>query len=436
MLTYSRDIDRFGALGDTFLYASKSAQGLVIVLADSHALYDVAPGLASALNQRGYAVAIVNSGNILFNAEVSHAECIDAVTLLDVYSQHLQELFHFDHYKKPILIGLGGAASQVYVILQQAPSNLFSAGFSVGFQPVMHTSVLPCAGQSEPVWHMQQESVVLLPRKVIAAPWFTVGDNNDDFTKIATGVFPFKTDSDVEAITTTLLTALESLSDSVAQQSSASIDDLPLVELPIVPESLTSPPDYFVIIVSGDGGWANIDREIGNTLNAKGIPVVGWNSLQYFWTRKNPDQMGADLSRVIDYYQEQWQLHNVLLIGYSLGADVLPFMITRLTASQRSSIISVALIGLSDNIDFEFHVTDWVSNENENLTPVLPELQKIQGVRIQCFYGEDDDSLCSSVDPAVITVVRKPGDHHFNGDYEGLAEAILHFASVPQKTVN
>jgi hypothetical protein len=37
------------------------------------------------------------------------------------------------------------------------------------------------------------------------------------------------------------------------------------------------------VVVSGDGGWAGIDRDLGEELAREGLPVVGLNSLQYFW---------------------------------------------------------------------------------------------------------------------------------------------------------
>ena len=52
----------------------------------------------------------------------------------------------------------------------------------------------------------------------------------------------------------------------------------------IDPESDSA--DYFAVIISGDGGWASIDRQIGNDLADKGVQVVGLNALKYFWTRK------------------------------------------------------------------------------------------------------------------------------------------------------
>ena len=47
------------------------------------------------------------------------------------------------------------------------------------------------------------------------------------------------------------------------------------------------------VIYSGDGGWRDIDKDIAGALQEKGIPVVGVDSLRYFWSEKTPDQVAA-----------------------------------------------------------------------------------------------------------------------------------------------
>ena len=101
---------------------------------------------------------------------------------------------------------------------------------------------------------------------------------------------------------------------------------LPLVEVPAKQPA----GDLLAVIVSGDGGWAGIDHDVANDLASKGVPVVGLNSLQYFWNARTPDGAAADLQRIARHYLPAWGRQQLLLVGYSLGADVLPFMASRL----------------------------------------------------------------------------------------------------------
>src|SRR4051812_27433577 len=83
-----------------------------------------------------------------------------------------------------------------------------------------------------------------------------------------------------------------------AATASASTPKLPLIEVP----STGGNSDTLVVFVSGDGGWAPIDREIAKVFAANGMPVVGLNALQYFWTKRTPENASRDLRTIINHY--------------------------------------------------------------------------------------------------------------------------------------
>ena len=199
--------------------------------------------------------------------------------------------------------------------------------------------------------------------------------------------------------------------------------DLPIIEIPAQPG--TPSGDSFALIMSGDGGWAGLDKEVAQALTAQGIPVVGLDSLRYFWSARTPDGLAADTDRMIRYYLAHWARKRVLLIGYSQGADVLPFAVNRLPPATRARIALTALMSMSEHALFEFHVSSWISDDNSG-PATLPEVNRISGTPVLCIYGEDDrDSLCPKLDPSKVRIVKLKGGHHFNGDYAALARAIL-----------
>jgi type IV secretory pathway VirJ component len=179
------------------------------------------------------------------------------------------------------------------------------------------------------------------------------------------------------------------------------------------------------VIISGDGGWAGIDREIGAVLAAKGIPVVGLNSLQYFWRPRTPDEAGRDLTRILRHYLEARHARDVLLVGYSLGAEVLPFMASRLPDDLRSHVRLVALLGPGRTATFEFHVSQWLGGSGHG-PPTAPEIDRLTGMRVLCLYGANEtDSACPEIRRGAADIVRLAGGHHFGGAYAGLADRIL-----------
>jgi type IV secretory pathway VirJ component len=197
---------------------------------------------------------------------------------------------------------------------------------------------------------------------------------------------------------------------------------LPLIEVP----ATKGTSDTLVVFVSGDGGWAKIDRSISKILAENGMPVVGLSALQYFWTKRTPDSAARDLQSILEKYLATWKKERVLFVGYSRGADVLPFMINRLPAELRSKTRLIALLGPSPKVEFEFHVGDWMRASSKSGYQVKPEVDRLSSQNIVCLFGEDDtDSLCPIVSGPRIKTVMLKGAHHFDGGYEKLARVIL-----------
>jgi type IV secretory pathway VirJ component len=192
---------------------------------------------------------------------------------------------------------------------------------------------------------------------------------------------------------------------------------LPLVH--IAPTAGTS--DTAVIFVSGDGGWASLDKGVSKVFAANGMLVVGLDALKYFWKKRTPEEASADLERII----AETHKPRVIVAGYSRGADVLPAMISRLPAATRGRIRLIALLGASPRVEFEFHVADWLHSSSKGML-IKPEVDKLSGEHILCVAGEDDkDSLCPQLRGPNIDVVILKGSHHFDGDYAQLGRIVL-----------
>jgi len=183
--------------------------------------------------------------------------------------------------------------------------------------------------------------------------------------------------------------------------------------------------DTFAILLSGDGGWAGLDKDVADVLSQRGIPVAGLDSLRYFWTARTPAGVAADIDRMLRYYAQHWGRKRALLIGYSQGADVLPFAVNRLPPQSRALVKLTALIGIGETAAFEFHVSNWIGSGSGEL-PTGVELARMSAADTLCLYGDgDDESVCPKVAAAHARVIKLPGGHHFGGNYDGLANLIL-----------
>ena len=201
--------------------------------------------------------------------------------------------------------------------------------------------------------------------------------------------------------------------------------DLPLIELPATGKDAKK-DDRLAIILSGDGGWADIDRQLGEELSKRGVAVVGFDSLKYFWRRKDPAQAAADLERVIAHYSAQWNRQRIVLVGYSFGADVLPFLWENLSAATRAKVSHVALLALSAEASFEITVGGWVGVESKEQVPTVPAIRAMAGPHVLCVQAlEDTDDPCPGLKANGIEALALPGDHHFDRDYKKVSDLVF-----------
>jgi type IV secretory pathway VirJ component len=385
--------------------------------------------VAQQLQQRGAMVVGIDLREFTASLEADGAACVFPDGDLENLSHFVQAYYHLPNYLPPMLVGYSSGATLAYAVLAQAPRDTFASALSLGFCPISKLQKPLCKGSG-----------------VIGNPWVVMQGENDrlcpaaaarDFVaKVPGAAFvPLPHVDETFAPASKWLPQFQAAFDSLAAHgarvraapSPAVLGDLPIVEVPARAGAL--PSDSFAIIMSGDGGWAGLDRDIAAALAADGIPVVGLDSLRYYWTARTPDGLAADTDRMINYYLAHLSKQRVLLIGYSQGADVLPFAVNRLPEATRARVSLAAVLGLSEHALFEFHVSSWISDRNSG-RPTLPEVERMTGMPVLCIYGEDEkDSLCPKLDPKRFSVVKLKGGHHFDGDYAGLAREILSSAA-------
>lgn len=219
----------------------------------------------------------------------------------------------------------------------------------------------------------------------------------------------------------------------------AELGDLPLIEVPprkiAEAESAGGTLDTsFAVLLTGAGGWVRIDSVLSDELADNGLPVVGFNALKYFWRRRTPEETAEDVARTMEYYMRAWSRSRVVLIGYSLGADVLPFVVNRLPTDLRTHIAATVLIGISDTASFEFHLRDWVPSAEAPGKPIAPELERLEVAKVLCLYGAGErHSLCPRLAQAGARSEEIGSGHHLGGEYREIAHRILSVVGTPDE---
>jgi type IV secretory pathway VirJ component len=409
-----------------------------------------ADAMSRQLMHQGAMVTGIDWLKLKANLEADDAQCAFPDGDLENLSHFVQAYFHAPAYLSPVLVGIGSGATMAYAMLAQAPRNTFAAALTLGFCPSLDLEKPLCKGSGlESTHRIHGRGVDLPPLRALGNPWLNLQGGNDRVCPPAAArTFIAQVQGAANVILPNVGADFASLPGWMPQYTAgyiklatqnptraapppASLSDLPVVEVPAqsVPSGMARTDmalsDAFAIIMSGDGGWAGLDQDVAAALSAKGIPVVGLDSLRYYWTARTPDGLAADTDRMIRYYAAHFDKQRVLLIGYSQGADVLPFAVNRLSTATHSKVALTAVMGMSEHALFEFHLTSWISDSHSG-PATLPEINRISGMPVLCIYGADEtDSLCPKLDPKKFTIVELKGGHHFDGDYGNLARQIL-----------
>jgi type IV secretory pathway VirJ component len=406
--------------------------------------------MAGALASDGTLVAGVDTAQLFADLEKDGGDCVLPDGDLENLSHYVQAYYKVPTYYTPILIGHSAGATLAYTSLAQAPPGIFGGALTLSFCVDLDLRKPLCQVQGLR-YSKLKTGFRLLPPPQLQAPWIALHGVKDHICPIADArAFVAQTKG-------ARLVELPNLAHSytgsgadwlpqfkaafesiVATQVTprlpappASLADLPIVEVEASPTAVPGSSDSFAVLLSGDGGWAGIDKEVAGLLADRGVPTAGVDSLRYFWTARTPAGLAQDIDRIVRYYAFHWKKKNVLLVGYSQGADVLPFAVHRLPPATRALVKLTTLIGVSENAAFEFHVANWIGSDGDGL-PVAPEMSKLSAANTLCVYGDDDnESICPKVSPRNARLIKLPGGHHFGGNYLPLAQLVIGAGVAP-----
>lgn len=400
--------------------------------------------------------------------EHSDVRCWFAAGELEEIAKAIEKTYRLPRYVPSVLVGYSSGATAVYGALAQAPPGTFAGAVSLGFCPDLevarplcgrgdwkppydtkkHRSDLPAKPDLEtgeggrPVWIALQGDVdqVCDPGGTVKFVGGIPAAKVVSLAKVGHGfAVPRNWGNAFDESVTTMLETGSVMEPSAAREavaappapSAATVEQrLTALDLPLSvswPESARA----VLVFVSGDGGWAELDRKVAEGLHSRGIAVVGWNALRYFWEEKTPDRFRADLARVVDTLPEGIP---VFAGGYSFGAEVVPAALAERSASPLPSLSRVAglvLLAPGPYATFEVSPLDWIrSSSSPTRHPVRSAIEGETAVPVLCLEPGEGETGCPP--PAAsgrVRAERLPGGHHFGGDFSGLVERVASFVT-------
>jgi type IV secretory pathway VirJ component len=397
-------------------------RGYVVLFSDTGGWTSKDDARLEAIAHAGALAVGVDTDAYLDRAARLDPRCLQMLGDAEGLSRQLQRQNPGAEYYFPILAGIGKGGALAEAILAQAPAATLGGAVSIDPWNSVGTSRNFCsrvltrddAGETwffdvpilKNFWDVGLSSSASTARR---AHFVTLAELVPQME-----VHLLPTDPDAGTIASLIAPHL-------APDNFATVAGLPLIELPAEPRTRA-----MAVFLSGDGGWRDIDKTIGENLQTMGVSVVGWDSLRYFWRKKSPDETAADLAAVIRTYGAKWRADKVALIGFSFGADVLPFVYNRLPPPLRERVAMITLLSSSRAADWEIRIVGWLgAAPSSEATPIEPAIRQISGKKIQCFYGDQDtNSNCAALASSGAEVFEKHGLHHFDGNYGLIAHEI------------
>jgi type IV secretory pathway VirJ component len=186
---------------------------------------------------------------------------------------------------------------------------------------------------------------------------------------------------------------------------------IPVGDLPLVPIQAARGP-LLAVPLTGDGGSAAGDKSLAVAFLRHDVAVVGLSSPRYLAHERTRHQAAGDLARILRHFLDAWHRERVVIVGYSRGADIGPFMVSRLPAALRDRVALTALLGPGERASFKLGLLDLFRAHGRQGLPVSSEVAKLRDTPVLCIYGpRDAGAICPSLQEAGLAraVVRTGG---------------------------
>jgi type IV secretory pathway VirJ component len=441
-ITITEDSVEFGKFGIVHLYKPNVAPTEVVffVSGDAGWKYGVID-MAKQLAKKGALVAGIDILHYFKVLKKDEEKCYYISADFESLSQFIQKKYEFDNYQIPILAGYSSGATLVYGIIAQAPNETYKGAIALGFCPDLEINKPLCEGSG-----LKADSIkngyLLRPRKNMSSIFIALTGKLDNVCNLqSTQEFMAKLEksklyylpkvghgfSNQKNWMPQFIQAYDTICQSVIQQKSQ-IDTAGLgsLDIKVYPAKKIDNNLPMLIGISGDGGWRGLVDNMSNGFSEKGVPVVGIDALRYFWKYVSPEKVADDVSKIIVNYTKVWKKSKVVLMGYSFGANIIPFIIDRLPADIKSKVSMAIMLSPDDHADFEFHFASWLDKSSKDAFPVLPEILKLNGLKTLVFFGDEEkDPLKHDIPANIAKIIEVPGDHRYKDDRNKLVALIM-----------
>jgi type IV secretory pathway VirJ component len=172
--------------------------------------------------------------------------------------------------------------------------------------------------------------------------------------------------------------------------------------------------------ITGDGGMVRFDLKMMREYQNNGFSCIGLSSLKYFITGKTPEKITQDIIPVIERYSKEWNKETIMLVGFSFGAEIIPFLYNRLPPEMLKKVKLVVLLTPAKTSQFRIRLRDMIGmDKKKEPYNVVEETAKIKSASVLAIYGQKETpSLEQSDKQPNLKIELIKGGHGFHDSKE------------------
>jgi len=182
-----------------------------------------------------------------------------------------------------------------------------------------------------------------------------------------------------------------------------------------------------IFYVSGDGGYTGFSENICTAINKAGYKIVALNSKSYFDDQKTPEQTTNDIVAYLNKEFSKRKNQQLVLAGYSFGADIVPFVTNILPDSLKKKLVSVVLLSPSTSTDFETHIWDMLGGKKKRSKDVVAEINRIGIIKTAIILENETDFPVNDIKLKNYNYYKLAGGHHFEGNTNEVVKTMMKY---------
>lgn len=185
---------------------------------------------------------------------------------------------------------------------------------------------------------------------------------------------------------------------------------------------------FAAVILSSDTGFRfGMAPDMAQRLAARGVAVVGVNTLTFMRRTRTPDEVAGLVADAATRAMALGRADKVVLIGQSFGADMLHVGLARRPANSRAKIAKIIVIVGENTVEFRASPSEifdyWTPTYDAR-----PTAAALTWAPVLCVRGvEEPASLCPLMTQSNVRQAALPGGHTLHHDADALYALVSRF---------